>query len=125
MLKITKEELPKTLFEVPDFFKLDKVKIFINDNALLSCEESILNIGIQLLDLENENSELRKWFKDECFILDKNHIIIFIQMYMEDINNFNLNKDIYKFQRVISSIEPEYKLKLRKYKINKILTNGK
>lgn len=124
-LRISQEELPKTLFEVSEFFKLEKVSHFLfNDYTYNGLSEiSILNKGGLLLDLENENSKLRKWFIEECFIKDKHYILVFINEYIKRLttdNDVDFNDFLNIFQNILCQYDPDYKLQLRREKINKI-----
>ena len=121
-LTINRNELPKTLYEIPDFLKLDKVVYYLHKHSqcIMSSGDLLMELGIALLYLENTDNELVKWFNNECLIYNKNHMIIFISEFINNKDEFILEKQINTFQRVISMSDSEYKLKLRKLKIKQI-----
>lgn len=120
MLKLNKEELPKTLFEIEAFLEIDKVKKYLFDFACIS-NEALLSESSIILDLDYEKSELRKWFNDECFLFEKNIIIIFIDDYLKNLNGYDFKTRLHQFQKVVSSIDPTYYSKLRRIKLKKII----
>jgi len=120
-MKINQYEFPKTLFETAAFFKLPKVWWYLNDNVGMSSEEGILSLGITMLDLTNKNSALRKWFEEELCIFNEQFMIMFINDYIKNIEDFDIKFHTLMYQKAMSQLDPTYILKLRSLKLKRII----
>jgi hypothetical protein len=75
---------------------------------------------------EQKPNKLRQWFIDNFFIDNPDDISSLILINFHQIKNGNipnLNKYIYKYHKHWEKTNPNYKLKLRKHKLNKLIRN--
>lgn len=130
MKKIDSKEIPKTLDECCDF--IDKLNLSdtekwlkCNTNEAISTAHHIFgqwirsNFGLW----EKPPNELKKWFIDNYFLDHADDISSLILSYYHQKKNGlkpNLEPMVNRFHKYWEKYDPNYSLKLRTHKINRI-----
>lgn len=124
-----KFEIPKNLEETYSF--IDELEIDGKDEWLkLNDETSItsahMGLGMWIrnnFELWEDDSKLKNWFSDNYFIDHPDDISTIIILYYhqkKNGNKINLTKTLNDFFEHWSQWEPNYKNKIRKFKLRKI-----
>jgi hypothetical protein len=123
------KELPKSLDETYDFLiqeKFDGLKEWLKldvDSALSQAHHGLGAWVRNNLILWEEKGQLKQWFRDNYFLDHADDIssIILINFHQR-INGIipDLEKEANKFHKHWEKCIPDYKLQLRKFKLNKL-----
>lgn len=129
---INVDDLPKTLDETYTFLekeKFDGLKEWLEEDVQKALGIAHHGLGTWIrnnLKLWEEKSNLKKWFVENYFLDHPDDISSMILINFHQRKNGiipDLNKESEKYHKHWEKIIPDYKLKLRKFKLNKLCSN--
>jgi hypothetical protein len=123
------DDLPKTLDETYDFLNQEKfgnLKEWLEEDVHDALGKAHHGLGTWIrnnLKLWEEKSNLKEWFIENYFLDHPDDISAMILVNFHQRKNGlipNLNKEAERYHKHWEKIIPNYKLKLRKFKLNKL-----
>ena len=124
------DDLPKTLEETIitlDDMKIDEIDMWLKENVKEALGMAHHGLGMWLRNnwglWVDPPNELKQWFIDNYFIDHADDISSMILINYHEIKNGNipnLNKEAEKYHKHWEKVIPNYKMKIRKFKLNKL-----
>ena len=126
---INVDDLPKTLDETYDFLEKEKfggLKEWLEEDVQKALGQAHHGLGQWIrnnLKLWEKESNLKEWFKENYFLDHPDDISSMILVNFHQRKNGNipdLNKEAAKYHKHWEKCIPNYKMKIRKFKLNKL-----
>ena len=126
------DDIPKTLDETFIFLekeKIDRLTEWLAEDVKTALGQAHHGLGQWIrnnLRLWEEDSNLKQWFIDNYYLDHPDDISSLILINFHQRKNGiipDLNKEAERYHKHWEKLIPDYKLKLRKFKLNKLCSN--